>query len=112
MSRPHDVVALRVVNYLGATALVTVIGVVWLVYSATQYDQVAPETVPLVAGVSTLAGIALGSLGSILASTGKGAPQPVLVENPPSDPVPTKPTPPAAAPEPSPFSVGAVNDPL
>lgn len=104
MSQPHDVVALRVVNFLGLTAVVALLGVVVLVYHATGYDKIDPSTVPLVAGVSTLAGIALGALGSILSSTGKGTPTPVTVENSPAAPLPVVETP--AAPATSSYSVG------
>lgn len=88
---PHDKVALTVVRFLGAATLVFGSGVIFLVWSATQYDGIDPSTVALVAGVSTLAGSAMGALGSILASTGKNTPQPVTVENTPADPVPTTP---------------------
>lgn len=87
----HDKVALTVVRFLGCIALTALAGVIFLVWRATESpNEIDPSTVALVAGVSTLAGSALGALGSILASTGKGAPQPVVVENKPSDPIPTQ----------------------
>lgn len=88
----HDRVAITVIRFLGSSALLFGCGVIFLVYQATQSDnQIDPSTVALVAGVSTLAGSALGALGSILASTSpKGTPTPVTVENKPSDPLPTQ----------------------
>lgn len=84
---PHDRIALTVVRFLGTIALGALFGVIFLVWRATESpNEIDPSTVALVAGVSTLAGSALGALGSILASTGKNTPQPVTVENPPSDP--------------------------
>lgn len=88
----HDRVALTVIRFLGTAAILGLLGVVFLVYQTTQSDnEIDPSTVALVAGVSTLAGSALGALGSILASTKGAAPQPVTVENTPADPVPTAP---------------------
>lgn len=91
-SRRHvgDPVAMRVVTFLGLSGLTALVGVIVLVHHATGYEKIDPSTVTLVAGVSTLAGLIYGSLGSILASTGKGAPQPVTVEQPAGQPVPTK----------------------
>lgn len=96
-SHPHDKVALTVVRFLGAAAILFGLGAVFLVWSATQYEGIDPSTVALVGGISGLAGVALGSLASVLASTGKGAPpQQVEVVNTPTDPVPTTPAAPAA----------------
>lgn len=89
MSGNHDKVAFTVVCFLGSAALLFGAGVVFLVYKTIGYETIDPSTVALVSGVSTLAGAAMGALGSILASTGKNSPQPVVVENPPSDPVQT-----------------------
>lgn len=90
--QPHDIVALSVVRYLGRGALLALVGVVFLVYrSIESANQIDPSTVALVSGVSTLAGAAFGALGAILASTGKGTPQPVEVTNAPENPVPTEP---------------------
>src|SRR5688572_382602 len=83
---PHDKVALTVVRFLGAAAITFGVGAIFLVWAATQYEGIDPSTIALVSGVTGMAGVALGSLASVLASTGKGAPQPVTVENPPSDP--------------------------
>jgi hypothetical protein len=106
--KPHvDRVALTVVYFLGSAALLGLAAVAVLVYHATGFDKIDPSTVALVSGVSTLAGSALGALGAILASTGKGAPQPVTVENPVSDPVKTADVP-AAPPAPVPPSGYAV----
>lgn len=86
----HDRVALTVIRFLGSAAITGLLGVVFLVYQATQSsNQIDPSTVALVAGVSTLAGSALGALGSILASTRGSAPQPVTVEQPANNPIPT-----------------------
>lgn len=90
---PHDKVAMRVVTFLGGAALLGVAGCIWLVNAAMQYAEVDPGTFPLINSVSNFASAALGALGAILASTGKGVPQPVTVENKPSDPVPTTPSP-------------------
>lgn len=91
-NRPHDAVAMTVVRFLGSAVLLFGFGVIFLVYRAIGLETIDPSTVALVAGVSTLAGAAMGALGSILASTGKGAPAPVEVVN---GPVPTEPQPPA-----------------
>ena len=97
---PHDKVALTVVRGLIAAARVFGCGVIFLVWTATRYEgEVDPGVVALISGVSTLAGAAMGALGSILASTGKGTPQPVTVENSPAAPVPT-----ADVPQPGPIS--------
>lgn len=96
MSAPvgHDVVALTVVRYLGRGAILALIGVVFLVYrSIESANEIDPSTVALVSGVSTLAGAAFGALGAILASTGKGTPTPVTVENASDQPVPVDPAP-------------------
>lgn len=85
----HDKVAMRVVTFLGVAGILGLLGVIFLVFSATQYETIDPSTVALVAGVSTIVGALFGSLGSILASTGKGAPAPVEVVNTPEQPVPT-----------------------
>ena len=90
MTAPVDRVALTVVRFLGAVALIGVIGVVFLVYVTIGYETIDPSTVALVAGVSTLAGSALGALGAVLATTGKGT-QPVTVENGADQPVPVDP---------------------
>lgn len=92
----HDKVAMRVVTFLGAAGIIGLCGVIFLVWHATGYDKIDPSTVALVAGVSTIVGALFGSLGSILASTGKGnpaqEPTPVEVVNTKADPVPTEPT--------------------
>lgn len=87
MSASVDRVALTVVRFLGAVAVIGVLGVIFLVHTTIGYETIDPSTVALVAGVSTLAGGALGALGAVLATTGKGS-QSVTVDNPPSDPVP------------------------
>lgn len=85
MNRGHDLVALTVVCFLGTAALLFGGGVIFLVHASIGYEKIDPSTVALVSGVSTLAGAAMGALGSILASTGKGAPaQPAGTE---ADPV-------------------------
>ena len=93
----HDKVALRVITFLGVAVILFGCGVIFLVYTSIGYDKIDPSTVALVSGVSTLAGAAMGALGSILASTGGRAPQPVTVENPPSNPVVTAEVAPVAA---------------
>ena len=86
---PHDKVALTVVRYLGSGMLLALVGIVYLVHqSVSSSNAIDPSTVALVSGVSTLAGAALGSLGAILASTGKGTPQPVVVDQPADNPIP------------------------
>jgi hypothetical protein len=83
--RGHDLVALTVVCFLGTAALLFGGGVIFLVHASIGYEKIDPSTVALVSGVSTLAGAAMGALGSILASTGKGVPaQPAGT---PADPV-------------------------
>lgn len=77
-SQPHDKVAFTVVCFLGTAALLFGGGVIFLVFKTLAYESIDPSTVALVSGVSTLAGAAMGALGSILASTGKAAPQPVV----------------------------------
>ena len=90
VAQVHDRVALTVIRFLGSAAILGLLGVVFLVFQTTQSaNQIDPSTVALVAGVSTLAGSALGALGSILASTKGAAPQPVSVVNSPADPIPT-----------------------
>lgn len=101
MSAPVDRVAMRVVTFLGSAGIIGLLGVIGLVYSATSFETIDPSTVALVAGVSTIVGALFGSLGSILASTGKGSPQPVTVENAPSSPLPV-----VESPQ-SPYSVGS-----
>lgn len=90
MSTAHDKVALTVVRFLGAGALIFGVGVIFLVYTATGYEGGVPDgTVALISGVSTLAGTAMGALGAVLATTGKAGTQPVEVVNSPTAPVPT-----------------------
>lgn len=89
-----DPVAMRVVTFLGVLAMIGALGCIFLVHGAMQYDKVDPGTFPLINSISNFAAAALGALGAILASTGKG----VTVENPPSDPVPTAPVPDPAPP--------------
>lgn len=85
----HDKVALRVITFLGVSLVLAVAGVIALVHeSIRSASEIDPSTVALVAGVSTLAGTALGVLGSILVRTPQGT-QPVTVENAASNPVPT-----------------------
>ena len=79
----HDKVALTVVRFLGAAALLFGVGLCFLVWSATQYEGIDPSTVALVGQVGALAGGAMGALGAILASTGKGS----APAGTPSDPV-------------------------
>lgn len=71
MNRDHDLVALVVVCFLGAATLLGEAGVIFLVHHVTGFENIDPSSVALVAGVSTLAGGALGALGSILASFGR-----------------------------------------
>lgn len=86
MSAGHDKVAMRVVTFLGTAGIVGLLGVIFLVAQATRYETIDPSTVALVAGVSTIVGALFGSLGSILASTGKGS-EPVPVTTNPGDTV-------------------------
>lgn len=88
-AHPHDKVALTVVRFLGAGAILGLAVTGYLVWRALSYEG-DPATVALIGSVSSLASLFAGSLASILASTGKGAPQPVTVENPPADPVPVQ----------------------
>lgn len=73
----HDKVALRVITFLGVALVLAVAGVIALVHeSIRSANEIDPSTVALVAGVSTLAGTALGVLGSILVRTPQGAQPP------------------------------------
>lgn len=86
-AHPHDRVALTVVRGLVLAAVIGLLATGGLCYVALQYEGDS-STVAVIAIIGNLASAALGSLGSILASTGKAGPQPVTVENPPADPVP------------------------
>lgn len=94
-AHPHDKVALTVVRFLGVAAVVGLVTVGLLCYVALGYEGDS-STVAVLAIVGNLASAALASLGSILASTGKGTPQPVEVTNTAADPVPTTQGPAAA----------------
>jgi hypothetical protein len=94
---PHDTVALTVVRFLGIASIIGLLVVGGLCYVALQYEGDG-STIAVVAIVGNLASAALASLGSILASTGKGTPQPVTVENTPKDPVPVEPSGPTPTP--------------
>lgn len=83
-----DPVAMTVVRFLGIASVVGLLVVGALCFVALQYEQDG-STVAVIAIVGNLASASLASLGSILASTGKGAPQPVTVEQPANKPVPT-----------------------
>lgn len=87
----HDKVALRVILFLGCGMLLGLAGVIVLVHESIQsQSEIDPSTVALVSGVSTLVGMGFGALGSILGRPANaGPPQPVVVENPPSNPVNT-----------------------
>ena len=87
---PHDAVAMTVVRGLVVASVVSIVSAAVPCYVALQYGAEG-STVAVIAIIGNLASAALGSLGSILASTGKGAPQPVTVENTAADPVPTAP---------------------
>lgn len=104
-----DRVALRVVTFLGSATILGLLGVIALVYTSIGYDELDASTVPLVSGVSTLVGIALGALASMLSTTGKSGPQPVTVENKPTEPLPVVE---AETPAPSAFAVGDPAAPL
>lgn len=97
----HDRVALTVVRFLGAASLVGLLAASLLCYTALRYEGNDNGGV-VIAIVGNLASAALAALGSILASTGKGAPTPVTVENQPTDPIPTTDTAPAPAIDPHP----------
>lgn len=85
---PH--VGRTVVRFLGWTALLAAAGSIFLVYTSIGYDGIDPATVALVNVPGNLASAALGALGAILATAGRGSgTQPVTVENKPSDPIPT-----------------------
>lgn len=84
-SAPHDKVALTVVRFLGIASIIGLLVVGGLCYVALQYEGDG-STIAVVAIVGNLASAALASLGSILASTGKSAAQPVEVVNPPDKP--------------------------
>lgn len=90
MSQPrsHDVVALTVVRFLGAASVLGITASAVLAYVALRYEGNSNAAV-VIAIVGNLASAAVASLGSILASTGKGAapaPQPVEVVNTPEKP--------------------------
>src|SRR5690348_12449029 len=85
MNERSDRVELAVVFFLGTAALLFGGGVIFLVHASIGYEKIDPSTVALVSGVSTLAGAAMGSLGTLLASAGGKAPaQPAGT---PADPV-------------------------
>lgn len=100
----HDKVPVRVVTFLGVLAAIALLGCIYLVASAMQYEEVDPGTFPLINSVSNFASGALGALGAILASTRGAAPQPVTVEQPADKPVPV-----VEPPSSTEFSVGRVN---
>jgi hypothetical protein len=84
----HDPVAMRVVTFLGFASVIGILSAGALAYTALRYEGNSNAAV-VIAVVGNLASAAVASLGSILASTGKAAPQPVNVVNPPTDPIPT-----------------------
>lgn len=107
MRHAGDPVAMTVVRFLGIASIIGLLVVGGLCFTALQYEGNS-STIAVIAIVGNLASAALASLGSILASTGKGTPQPVEVTNTPADPVPTAPNAPVT---PSAFSVGgSTND--
>lgn len=87
MRHAGDPVAMRVVTFLGAASIVGLLSAATLSWTALRYADNDNAAV-VIAIVGNLASAALASLGSILASTGKGSPQPVTVENTPTEPLP------------------------
>lgn len=79
-------VVLAVVLLLGTFALGGLAGAIWLIHSDSPAESIAI--------ISGLAGTALGSLGTLLASTrsATSVAQPVQVTNTPADPVPVDPS--------------------
>lgn len=79
-----------VIRTLGAIALLGLVGSFVLVYtvvrSTNELDAVTATLITAFMAVGSNAAVALGA---ILATTNKGAPQPVTVENKPSEPIPT-----------------------
>lgn len=84
-----------VIRYLGLTALVLVLGGIWLVRDLLRLSQGAGSidaaAAAVIGGVFTLAGTTVGALGALLVSTRSSGdpPQDVTVVNPPTSPVPT-----------------------
>ncbi len=86
MTRPAG----SVIRFLGWVALLSLGCGFVLVYRLISRDPsvpVDPALVGLIGGVTTVGTSALSALGAILATTGKGEPQPVRVENVPDSPV-------------------------
>jgi hypothetical protein len=79
---PH--VGRTVVRFLGWTALLAAAGSIFLVYTSIGYDGIDPATVALVNVPGNLASAAIGALGAILATAGRGQAQP---SGSPADPV-------------------------
>jgi flagellar biogenesis protein FliO len=74
-----------VIRYLGLAALVLILGEIWLVRDLIRQGagagQVDPAAVGAVLGIGTLAGTAIGALGSLLVSTRSSeTPTPVVGE--------------------------------
>ncbi|QOR55365.1 MAG: hypothetical protein SHS37scaffold145_16 [Phage 71_18] len=79
-------VVFAVVLFLGAFALLGLGATTWLIDHQRDASNIAV--------VSGMTGTALGALGGILASTRSGPDSmPVMVTNPPGDPVPVDPAP-------------------
>lgn len=66
MTEPR--VVLRVVSFLGVIGCLLAVGVIGLTLVALKEGKLDSAAVALVAGVSSLAGVTLGALGSMLAT--------------------------------------------
>lgn len=80
----------RVVLFLGLAALALIGGELWLIHSVIAQQKPTDSAVALIGSVATLAGTTLGALGALLVSTrsGPAPPAPVVVNQPPDQPVP------------------------
>lgn len=90
-------VVLTVIRYLGRIAFVLACGVLyltWVLIDAGDGSKTVDATaVGAVGAVSTALGTVLGALGALLVSTRAGdEPQPVIVENADTEPVPVDPS--------------------
>lgn len=93
-----------VIRFLGAIAILSTCAAAALVFLAVQSDnQVDAAVIALIGSITGIATSTITGLAAILATTGKGTPQPVTVENSAADPVPTQPQPVPAG---DPFSGG------
>lgn len=90
---------LTVICFLGTAALLLIGGTIYLVHEVITLDKITPASVAVLTAVSGLAGTALGSLGTMLAST-KSSPaagDPTTFTAPPSSTVTVEPPDPVPA---------------